>query len=150
LSRIELAGAARSEREKSRGLLIAFEGPRFLPTSVVAKATPSEAPDLEVSIVGSAVLAAGTPPLQFQIAVNRRVFSMDLSRSQLTVVGTGADRHRMLIAANVKEPATSDGPSIVIVTLDPKIPKDSYIFTPVLVDAKGQPMMADPVTITVE
>jgi hypothetical protein len=125
--------------------LVAFEGPRRLPTSTAAK--PQETvPELALTLEGSGVLTTGQP-LQFKLLVNRRVASVDLSRSKLIAISAGAvDRSSFVLAAN---PNPVPSGATIIVTLRTGIPQGTYSFTPVMVAPDGQPMMADPITITV-
>jgi hypothetical protein len=127
--------------------LVAAEGPSTFPTSVIARPAERNAPDLNIRVVGSAVIPASPGgPLQFVVVANKQARRVRNDEISFKRVGSSVDDRRFIMAANL---APSDEGAEVVVTLDPDTPPGSYQLELPLEDLQGQPMLPPPVLITV-
>jgi hypothetical protein len=109
--------------------LVAFEGPRSLPTSTAAKPETAK-PDLSVTLPGpNAFTAQAGQPYQLKLKVNRTIVGLDLTRTQLLTVAGQQDRSSFILAASI---APVEGGMEIFVTLKPNTPHDTYFLEPVV------------------
>lgn len=117
--------------------LVAFEGPRSLPTSTAAKPeTPK--PELSVTLTGPNVFTAPAgQPYQIKLKVNRTILGLDTNLSKLVTVVGQQDRSSFILAASV---TPVEGGMEIFVTLRPDTTHGSYFFVPVVrIPSQGNP-----------
>ncbi|VXC84385.1 conserved hypothetical protein [Sphingomonas sp. 8AM] len=128
--------------------LVAFEGPRSLPTSIAAKpAEPAAAALLLTPTNGGIVRVEAGKPVQLVLVSNQALKRLVQGSLELKRVGSDDNLASSLVLSASPDPK-ADKPTIVV-NLDQSIPADTYLFNVAIELPSGQPVSKEPVQFTV-
>ncbi|MFO1251454.1 MAG: hypothetical protein U1E77_10055 [Inhella sp.] len=136
--------------------LVAFEGDRFLETSVAARRPeePATVPPLELRLDDGGVLKKGKP-LVMKLVANKPNLSVDLAKTGVTQMGAGDKLLPYVLLANPQPDDGSKSKTTFLVTLKDTVPPGSYnlvlrMLKPVVDPKDGpEPLIADPIPFVV-
>jgi multidrug efflux pump subunit AcrA (membrane-fusion protein) len=127
--------------------LVAFEGPRFLPTSSVAKPdTPHDAFMLTPTN-GAVVQVTAGKAVQLLLVSNTALRTVRADTATLTQIGGGGELAKTFVTGVALDPAAKV--PTIIVNLADAIPKGSYFFNVTVEKPSGEPMLGTAVQFTV-
>jgi len=136
--------------------LVAFEGDRFLQTSVAAKKPeePAKVPPLELRLTDGGTLKKGKP-LVMTLVANKPSLKADLEGTGVKVFGAGEKLFPYVLLANPQPDDGTKSKTTFVVTLKDNIPPGSYklslrMLKPVVDPKDGpEPLRADDIDFVV-
>lgn len=128
--------------------LVAFEGPRKLPTSIAAKPSQPGVPGLLLTPMnGGVVHIEKNKPVQLLLVSNQTFKRIVPGSLELMKVGADDDLAPSFVLSAAPDPGAAK--PTIIVNLKPSIPAGTYFFNVAVELSDGQPVSKEPIQFTV-